>query len=364
MKVPCLVAPQGSNFYAKPIEGLFAVIDLNAGQVLEVVDTGVRPVPADEWGYTQAETEARVGSVRPLPNPAALAQPGGANYKLHGGQVTWDLWRFRLRVDKRPGVVLSQIEANDAEQVALGALPGAPVRGVRALHGPGRGLVLAHLHGQRRVRLRHLPHALAPRRRLPRLRHLPARDRAAGQRSARPRSPTPSASSSAASATPAWRHFEIFAQTPDKPVPAEGRPWTELVVRSASEIGNYDYLMDYVFQQNGMIRVMVGATGLDIVKGVASTSMSDPTAAADTAYGTLIAPNLVAPNHDHFFNYRLDFDVDGQANSLRAHGPGAAGDGRGPAAPLDLGDQGPDADDRARRPLPRRSHATRPCTTS
>ena len=88
------------------------------------------------------------------------------------------------------------------------------------------------------------------------------------------------------------------------------------MVRSASEIGNYDYLMDYVFQQNGMIRVMVGATGLDIAKGVASTSMKDATAAEDTAYGTLIAPNLVAPNHDHFFNYRLDFDVDGTKNSF------------------------------------------------
>ena len=113
MKVPCLVAPQGSNFYAKPIEGLFAVIDLNAGQVLEVVDTGVRPVPADEWGYTQAEIEARADGVRPLLNPAALSQPSGANYQLDGGQVTWDLWRFRLRVDKRPGVVLSQVEATD-----------------------------------------------------------------------------------------------------------------------------------------------------------------------------------------------------------------------------------------------------------
>src|SRR5205085_5941993 len=28
------------------------------------------------------------------------------------------------------------------------------------------------------------------------------------------------------------------------------------------------------------------------------------------------APQLYAPNHQHFFNVRLDFDLDGQANSV------------------------------------------------
>jgi primary-amine oxidase len=57
-----------------------------------------------------------------------------------------------------------------------------------------------------------------------------------------------------------------------------------LVVRSASEVGNYDYLIDYVFQQDGMIHVLVGATGLDAVKGVAATSMADATARADAIW--------------------------------------------------------------------------------
>ena len=42
--------------------------------------------------------------------------------------------------------------------------------------------------------------------------------------------------------------------------------------------------------------------------------MEDATAAADTAHGTLVAPHLVAPFHDHYFNFRLDFDVDGPIN--------------------------------------------------
>jgi primary-amine oxidase len=34
-------------------------------------------------------------------------------------------------------------------------------------------------------------------------------------------------------------------------------------------------------------------------------------------YGTLIAPLLYAPNHQHFFNVRLDFGIDGMANTVQ-----------------------------------------------
>jgi len=39
-------------------------------------------------------------------------------------------------------------------------------------------------------------------------------------------------------------------------------------------------------------------------------------AAVDTRHGTLIAPGLVAPFHSHYFNFRLDLDVDGIANDF------------------------------------------------
>lgn len=115
MKVPCYLLPSGSNFYARPIEGLFAVVDLNADEVVEVVDTGAVPLPADSWGYTEAEIAERYGSLRPKSNEALLQQPGGANFTIDGGQIEWDMWRFHYRVDKRPGLVLSLVQAKDRD---------------------------------------------------------------------------------------------------------------------------------------------------------------------------------------------------------------------------------------------------------
>jgi primary-amine oxidase len=109
-------------------------------------------------------------------------------------------------------------------------------------------------------------------------------------------------------ADPLWRHDEAVNQT------YEARANTELVVRMAPVIGNYDYLVDYVFDRAGDIDVRLGAYGIDESKGVASSTLSDPTAGADTAYGTLVGKRLVAVNHDHYMAFRIDMDVDGTAN--------------------------------------------------
>ena len=109
---------------------------------------------------------------------------------------------------------------------------------------------------------------------------------------------------------PIWRHSELINNT------AEVRPNTELVVRMAPVVGNYDYLVDYVFDRAGNIDVKLGAYGIDATKGVASRNLSDPTAAQDTAYGTLVDERLLAVNHDHYMTFRIDMDVDGTGNRL------------------------------------------------
>lgn len=312
MKVPCYVLPSGSNFYAKPIEGLFAWVELTTGEVLEVVDEGAIPLPRDPWGYTEDEIAQRQ-PLRPEMNPALLGQDGGPNYEIDGGNISWDIWRFHLRVDKRPGLVLSQIEANDqgtwrsvlyqahlsevfvpyqdpsagwywrtymdSGEYGFGLFLSPLEAGIDC---PAYATFLPAVVNDDMGNALEIPNAVC------------VFERDIGD--------------------PAWRHFEVFAQGPDTFTPTEGRPETELVVRSASEVGNYDYLIDYRFKPNGDIYIKVGATGLDAVKGVAATTMSDPTADADTEFGTLIAPHLVAPFHDHYFNFRLDFDIDQPAN--------------------------------------------------
>ena len=312
MKVPCYRNPTGSNYYAKPIEGLFAVVDLVKGKAIRVVDEDDVPVPVDDWGYTPVEVAARL-ALRPAPSPVSLSQAGGPGHAMTGSRIEWDIWRFRLRVDKRPGVVLSNIDVRDGgrwrsllyqahlSEVFVPYMDPAegwyfrtymdsgeygfglflsPLRA--GVDCPDHSTFLPALVNDDRGQPLELPNAIC------------VFERYIGD--------------------PAWRHFEVFAQGESTSVPAEGRPDTELVVRSASVIGNYDYLIDYRFRQNGEIHIHIGATGQNAVKGVASTSMDDPSAAADTAHGILVAPNLVAPFHDHYFNFRLDFDVDGPVN--------------------------------------------------
>ena len=81
-------------------------------------------------------------------------------------------------------------------------------------------------------------------------------------------------------------------------------------------IGNYDYFQDYVFRQDGQLRIRLVSTGIDAVKGVFAKNLFDFSAKDETMVGTLVAPNRLAVNHDHFFSYRIDMDVDGQSNNF------------------------------------------------
>ncbi|WVQ80316.1 hypothetical protein IAT38_002421 [Cryptococcus sp. DSM 104549] len=81
----------------------------------------------------------------------------------------------------------------------------------------------------------------------------------------------------------------------------------ELVVRSVSTVGNYDYLFDYTFQLDGTVEIRVSASGY-LQGGVWSMDQHP--------YGHQIRDTTMGSLHDHVINYKVDFDIAGVKNSL------------------------------------------------
>jgi primary-amine oxidase len=108
-----------------------------------------------------------------------------------------------------------------------------------------------------------------------------------------------------------WKHYDFTTEK------NETRRARELVLSAVATIGNYDYAINYIFKQDGSMEIDLALTGIMLAKGVKEKRADEnhSTMKMD-ASGHLVAENVVAPHHQHFFNFRLDFDVDGVNNSV------------------------------------------------
>ena len=80
--------------------------------------------------------------------------------------------------------------------------------------------------------------------------------------------------------------------------------------------GNYDYAVDWTFVQNGSIKSRRGRDGVRRGESRAQPDGGGRHDGQDGRYGHFVADNTVGVNHDHFFCFRLDLDVDGTENSF------------------------------------------------
>jgi primary-amine oxidase len=295
------------NTWPREIPGLTAVVDLNAKQVLRVVDEGVTPLAKTVADYDPAS----IGPAREVRSPMRTEQPLGPGFRIDGHVVEWQKWRFHVRSDQRVGTVISTVTYSDGQRrrpvMYEGHLSemfvpymdpsfdwyrrtffdagefnsgGFSKPLLRGLDCPETAVYLDGLISGDEGRPRPVPNVTC------------LFEREAGDM--------------------AWRHFSGDP---------ESRRKRDLVVRSAAVLGNYDYVFDWTFQQDGSIRVAVGATGIAEVKSTAQaradSQLSAATQAAD-AYGRFVDQNLIAVNHDHYFNFRIDLDVDGPVNNFIA----------------------------------------------
>ena len=81
-----------------------------------------------------------------------------------------------------------------------------------------------------------------------------------------------------------------------------------LVVSFVATVGNYEYGFFWYFYLDGNIQLEVKLTG--IVSPMAIEPGTQP------EFANVIGEGVAAPHHQHMFNARLDFDVDGPVNEV------------------------------------------------
>ena len=310
-------AGAATAFWDREVAGIFFVVDMEQKKIVRFTDYGAAPMPAPGLYY-----DSDGGPSLPGTRPFLITQPDGPGFTIDDGEVSWQNWRFRFRLDPRSGPVINLVrvvdrgkqrsvlyEGNlsemyvpyqdpeetwnshvflDAGEYFSNTGSGGIIKPLQAgVDCPAYATFFSgtffHENGAPYIR--------------PQLACL--FERVTGD--------------------PAWRHWEEDSYA------TAGRPSRELILRTVATVGNYDYVFDWRFEQDGSMTVGIGATGIIEVKPVpdqrADAEHSQRIAGKDpdgneVQFGQLVAPGIDGVDHDHFFSYRLDLDVDGPSNTL------------------------------------------------
>lgn len=302
-----------SSAFARPVEGFSILFDIEQLELIELTDAfkGSDHPPND---FEVIEFHESALDTRPALKPMVITQPEGQNFEITGSQINWQGWQFHLRFDPRQGTILNNIGVVSdqsfrpvAYEIAMSEMfvpyqdPDAHwfYRAYFDMGEYGFGNMATELKGSDCPSTAVYQDVVL---------HTANGDAFTAENRICIFEFDPG--------YPSWRHHESMYNEVPGIVKHNSRPATNLVVRMVAVIGNYDYFQDYIFQQDGRIRIRLISTGIDATKGVFSASLDDARAAEETQTGTLIAPYRLGVNHDHFFSYRIDMDVDGVDNTF------------------------------------------------
>src|SRR4051794_4363532 len=94
--------------WGRDIEGLTMQIDMVDKKILKVVDTEIVPVPKGGTNYEEAPEKPRPGTT-----PISISQPQGPSFHINKGEISWQNWHFRFRIDPRVGPVVNLVRFED-----------------------------------------------------------------------------------------------------------------------------------------------------------------------------------------------------------------------------------------------------------
>ena len=99
--------------YARPIEGLVVLVDLNKMEVIRVEDYGVVPLPPQDGNYTPEFVKEYRKDLKPL----EITQPDGPSFQVQEHEIRWQKWQMRIGFTPREGLVLYNVGYEDQGQL-------------------------------------------------------------------------------------------------------------------------------------------------------------------------------------------------------------------------------------------------------
>lgn len=284
------------NGWAHPIEGVVALVDLTAREVLHVVEGDVVPIPSTSGNF---DVEA-CGPARTDLRPLEIIQPEGPSFEIRGNEVRWQRWRLRVSLHPTEGLLLHTVAYEDGGRLRS-IMHRASLSDMVVPYGdPSSGQYFKNAFDAGEYGIGKFVTSLEQGCDcLGEIRYL---DAVMANGSGEPYTVPNAICIHEEDYGILWKHVDIYSDV------SEVRRSRRLVISSVATAGPYDYGFFWYFFQDGSLQLEVKLTG--IMETGALEAQQSP------KYGTTIAPQLYAPYHQHIFCFRLDLDIDGTSNSV------------------------------------------------
>jgi primary-amine oxidase len=292
------------NGYARPVEGLIVTVDLDRMEVIDVEDHGVVPLPPRPGNYIpemmlEPGNWPAVNTLREDVRPVEINQPHGPSFVVDGYAVSWQKWRLRVGFTPREGLVLHQLSYLDQDRLRP-VIYRASLSEMYIPYGdPSPTHYRKNVFDEGEYGVGFMVNSLELG--CDCLGEIHYFDAVVNDDDGAPVTLPNAICLHEEDVGVGWKHTDFRTNK------VEVRRSRRLVVSCFATVGNYEYGYFWYLYQDGTIQYEVKLTGV-----ISTGAYSDGV----PAYGAAVAPGLYGPNHQHFFNVRLDMCVDGERNSV------------------------------------------------
>jgi primary-amine oxidase len=294
---------ENENFYAHPIEGLNAVVDLNSWEVIRVDDYGVVPIPMNEVNYDSQ----LVTSHREALKPVDIVQPDGVSFAIKDGVLTWDKWQLVVGFNAREALTLHDLRYDGRPIIYRASI----VEMVVPYGSPANGHFRKHVFDIGEYGAGKLANSLTLG-----CDCLGAIEYLDAHMNAMDGSLTTIENAVCIHEEDAgllWKHTDFRTQR------VEVRRARRLVISTIVTVGNYEYAFYWYLYLDGAIEHEIKTTG------IINTAACPP--GQPGKYATEVSPGVAGHIHQHIFCARLDMAVDGDSNSVVEYNTRAENEG-------------------------------------